>query len=176
MRILLVDNEDKIRIGLRSFIEKILADSIIEEANGVQSGLVKITEFNPEVVFLDVEMDDGTGFDLLKQVNAPTFQLIFTTAFNQYALQAIKFSALDYLMKPIDPIELAASLSKASQQISQRNLHRQLEVLMEQISSKPSLDKHIVLRDMHTTYFLKLGDIQYCLAEGSYTQVFYSEF
>ena len=172
MRILLIDNEDKIRLGLRSLIGKISLDSIIDEANGVQSGLAKIAEFKPEIVFLDVEMDDGTGFDLLKQVNTPTFQLIFTTAFNQYALQAIKFSALDYLMKPIDPIELAASLNKASQNISQRNLHRQLEVLMDQMSSKPSLDKQVVLRDMHTTYFLKVGDIQYCLAEGSYTQVF----
>jgi two-component system, LytTR family, response regulator len=172
MRILLVDNEDKVRLGLRSLIERINATAVIEEANGVQSGLIKITEFSPEIVFLDVEMDDGTGFDLLRQVKNPSFQLIFTTAFNQYALQAIKFSALDYLMKPVDPIELAASLTKASKSISQQNMQRQLSVLLDQVNGKPSLDKQIVLRDMHTTYFLKVGDIQYCMAEGSYTQVF----
>lgn len=172
MRILLVDNEDKVRLGLRSLIERINATAVIEEANGVQAGLIKINEFSPEIVFLDVEMDDGTGFDLLRQIKNPSFQLIFTTAFNQYALQAIKFSALDYLMKPVDPIELAASLTKASKSISQQNMQRQLSVLLDQVNGKPSLDKQIVLRDMHTTYFLKVGDIQYCMAEGSYTQVF----
>jgi two-component system, LytTR family, response regulator len=144
----------------------------VEEAEGVQSGLAKIIEFKPEILFLDVEMDDGTGFDLLRQVNAPTFQLIFTTAYNQYAIQAIRFSAIDYLMKPVDPLELAASLNKASQNISQRNLQQQLEVLMQQVSGKPSHERQIVLKDMDATYFVRVADILYCMAEGAYTQVF----
>lgn len=144
----------------------------IAEAGGVESGLTKITEFKPEILFLDIEMDDGTGFDLLKQISEPTFQLIFTTAFNQYAIQAIKFSAIDYLMKPVDPLELAASLNKASKNISQKNLQRQVEVLMQQISNRPNIDRQIVLKDMEATYFVKVSDILYCMAEGAYTQVF----
>lgn len=105
-------------------------------------------------------------------MEAPTFQLIFTTAFNQYAIQAIKFSAIDYLMKPVDPLELAASLTKASLNISQRNLQRQLEVLLQQVTGKTNAEKQIVLKDMEATYFVKVNDILYCMAEGAYTQVF----
>jgi two-component system LytT family response regulator len=145
---------------------------MIDEADGVQTGLAKIADFKPEIVFLDIEMGDGTGFDLLRQVGDPMFQLIFTTAFNQYAIQAIKFSAIDYLMKPIDPLELATSLNRASLNISQRNLHRQLEVLLQQVTGKVPVEKQIVLKDMDTTYFVKVNDILYCMAEGAYTQIF----
>lgn len=117
-------------------------------------------------------MNDGTGFDLLRRLNAPTFQLIFTTAFNQYAIQAFKFSAIDYLMKPVDPIELSNSLNRAMQNISQKVLHNQLEVLMQQLPGKSVQDGQIVLKDLDTTYFVKVNDIMYCMAEGAYTQFF----
>jgi two-component system LytT family response regulator len=117
-------------------------------------------------------MDDGTGFDLLKKVHAPTFQLIFTTAFNQYAVQAFKFSALDYLMKPVDPEELKNSLLRATQAVSKMDLEHQLTVLRQQLSSKPVPDRQIVLKDMHATYFVKVRDILYCMAEGAYTQFY----
>jgi two-component system, LytTR family, response regulator len=172
MRILIIDNEQPIREALRAMILKVDNSCEIQEAEGVQSGLAKIADFKPEILFLDIEMDDGTGFDLLKKINAPTFQLIFTTAFNQYAMQAFKFSAIDYLMKPVDPIELSNSLSRASQNISQRNLHRQLEVLMQQLPGKSVQDGQIVLKDLDTTYFVKISDIMYCMAEGAYTQFF----
>lgn len=172
MRILIVDNEDSVRTSLRTLIGKLVPGAQISEAGGVQAGLARIADFNPDVLFLDVEMDDGTGFDLLRQVNAPEFQLIFTTAFGQYAIQAIKFSAIDYLMKPIDPAELALSLNKATQKISQKNLQGQLEVLMQQLGNKPATEKQIVLKDMDATYFIKVSDILYCMAEGAYTQIF----
>lgn len=172
MRVLIIDNEQPIREALRIMILKIDNGCEVQEAEGVQSGLAKIADFKPEILFLDVEMDDGTGFDLLRQVNSPTFQLIFTTAFNQYAMQAFKFSAIDYLMKPVDPIELSNSLSRASQNISQRNLHKQLEVLLQQLPGKAVQDGQIVLKDLDTTYFVKISDIMYCMAEGAYTQFF----
>jgi two-component system, LytTR family, response regulator len=173
MKILLIDNEDDIRGVLKEMIQQINPMlHQLEEASSVETGLTKIHSFQPDVVFLDVEMDDGTGFDLLKRLNAPTFQLIFTTAFNQYAMQAFKFSAIDYLMKPVDPIELSNSLSRAGQNISQRNLHKQLEVLMQQLPGKLVQDGQIVLKDLDTTYFVKISDIMYCMAEGAYTQFF----
>lgn len=171
MRILIVDNEQPMREALTSMIQK-CGSHVINEADGVVTGLKMIHTTAPEILFLDVELDDGTGFDLLRQVTEPTFQLIFTTAFNQYALQAIKVSAIDYLMKPVDPMELAVSLAKAAQNISQRNLQRQLEVLMQQVEQKPVPDKQIVLKDLDSTYFVKVKDILYCIAEGAYTQVF----
>lgn len=173
MKILLIDNESDLRTILKDLINRVSPDlHQLEEASGVETGIEKIQSFQPDIVFLDVEMDDGTGFDLLKRLNAPTFQLIFTTAFNQYAMQAFKFSAIDYLMKPIDPIELGNSLSRANQNISQRNLQKQLEVLLQQLPGNPGQGGQIVLKDLDTTYFVKISDIMYCMAEGAYTQFF----
>ena len=145
---------------------------IIDEADGVISGIEKINAFNPDVVLLDVEMDDGTGFDLLRQLNNPVFQLIFTTAYNQYAVQAFKFSAIDYLLKPLDPVDLNIALQKAADNINHHTLQNQLYILMQQIGNKDGVGKQIVLKDIDKTYFVKLSDILYCEAEGSYTKFY----
>jgi two-component system, LytTR family, response regulator len=119
-----------------------------------------------------VEMNDGTGFDLLKQIPTPSFQLIFTTAHNQYAIPAFKFSAIDYLMKPIDPVELNNSLQRAKENISNQTLQKQLVVLMQQFGNKTETEKQIVIKDIDKTYFIKMNDILYCEAEGSYTKFY----
>jgi two-component system, LytTR family, response regulator len=173
MKIVLIDNETDVRETLHKLIEQIHPSRHdVQQADGVSTGISLINTFQPDVVFLDVEMDDGTGFDLLRKLNAPNFQLIFTTAFNQYAVQAFKFSAIDYLMKPVNPIELANALLKASEKEHEKNLQRQLDVLLQQVSGKSVAEKQIVLKDMDTTYFVKVSDILYCMAEGAYTQVF----
>ena len=173
MKILLIDNEPEIRKVLKQMVEawsKGLHQ--IEEAEGVVSGIEKINIFNPDIVFLDVEMNDGTGFDLLSKLEKPTFQLIFTTAHNQYAIQAFKFSAIDYLLKPIDPVDLNIALQKALDNINSTTLQSQLAVLMQQVGNTKTTDKQIVLKDIDKTYFVKMNDILYCEAEGSYTKFY----
>lgn len=173
MRILIIDNEPELRSGLRQLLSSMgKPGDLLEEAEGVVSGLEKIAAFDPELVFLDIEMEDGTGFDLLRQVANPAFQLIFTTAHNQYAIQAFKFSAMDYLLKPIDPGELAVSLEKARAHISKSDLNNQLSVLMQQLSSKPVAEKKIVLKDIESTYFVRISDILFCEAGGTYTKFY----
>lgn len=176
MKILLIDNEVGVRQTLKELIHKI-DPSVhqVEEASGVGTGLAGISSFQPDVVFLDIEMEDGTGFDLLKRIKDVNFQLVFTTAFNQYAIQAFKFSAIDYLMKPIDPAELAGCLTRVSQNIRSMNIQKQLEVLLKHVSSNSSQDRQIVLKDMDATYFIKVNDILYCMAEGAYTQFFFQQ-
>lgn len=175
MKILLIDNEEVIRTTLRDMVETVgKGIYTIAEADGVQTGIEKINSFNPEVVLLDVEMNDGTGFDLLKQIENPSFKLIFTTAHNKYAIQAFKFSAIDYLLKPVDPVELSNALQKAKENISGNALQNQLAVLMQQIGSKPEAERQIVLKDIDKTYFIKMSDILYCEAEGSYTKFYLS--
>ncbi len=171
MKILLVDNEKEIRLILKDMVIA-CGHHIIEEADGVLSGIAKVSSFQPDIVLLDVEMNDGTGFDLLKQIPDPSFQLIFTTAHNQYAIQAIKYSAIDYLLKPIDPVELNNSLQKAKENISTQTMQKQLAILMQQFSNKPDAEKQIVIKDIDKTYFLKMNDILYCEAEGSYTKFY----
>lgn len=171
MRILIIDNEPELRAGLRQLIHTQPGD-LIEEAEGVMSGLQKISDFDPDLVFLDIEMEDGTGFDLLRQLNQPSFQLIFTTAHNQYAIQAFKFSAMDYLLKPVDPVELANSLEKARAAFRKADLNNQLAVLMQQLNTKPVVDRKIVLKDIESTYFVKIADILFCEAGGTYTKFY----
>lgn len=174
MKILIIDNEKIVRELLRDMIESIEPGKYsIEEANGVTTGLQKIKAFNPDIVFLDVEMDDGTGFDLMQKIQQPAFQLIFTTAHNQYAIQAFKCSAIDYLLKPVDFSELENALNKANTKISGNTLNRQMEVLVQQLTSK-NTDKQIVLKDSEASYFVKVSDILYCEAEGSYTKFYFA--
>jgi two-component system LytT family response regulator len=173
MKILLIDNEKEIRLILKDMVTACGNGLYItDEADGVASGFKKINSFQPDIVLLDVEMNDGTGFDLLEQFTSPTFQLIFTTAHNQYAIQAFKFSAIDYLLKPIDPIELNNSLQRAKANINSQTMQQQLTVLMQQLSNKNEPDRQIVIKDIDKTYFIKMTDILYCEAEGSYTKFY----
>lgn len=176
MKILIIDNEAQIRSILKEMV-LLWSNGMhrIAEADGVAGGLQEIRNFQPDIVLLDVEMDDGTGFDLLKQVVNPRFQLIFTTAHNKYAVQAFKFSALDYLLKPIDPVELNVSLEKATERMANRYLQQQIAVMMEQWTEKKPAEQQIVLKDIDKTYFIKINDIIYCEAQGAYTKFYLTE-
>lgn len=175
MKILIVDNEAAIRQTLKEMLQLLNnGNYFIDEADGVATGIEKINIMQPDVVLLDVEMNDGTGFDLLQQIQYHSFQLIFTTAHNQYAIQAFKFSAIDYLLKPVDPVELNAAIEKATANINSSNLQNQLTVLMQQLGPKTETAKQIVLKDIDKTYFIKVNDILYCEAEGSYTKFYIS--
>ncbi|MBL7748521.1 MAG: response regulator transcription factor [Chitinophagaceae bacterium] len=176
MKILIIDNEKEVRELLKDMIAAVSATAHeIAEADGVTSGLGMINTFRPDIVFLDVEMGDGTGFDLMSKIPHPSFQLIFTTAHNKYAVQAFKCSAIDYLLKPVDITELGNSLEKASANLSNTNLGKQMAVLMQQLSGKNMSNKQIVLKDIEASYFVKIADILYCEAEGSYTKFYLAD-
>lgn len=171
MKALIIDNEEPIRNELKNLIiancPKI--DSVFE-VNGVKSGFNAITTLNPDIVFLDVEMDDGTGIDLVKQLNGNIhFQLIFITAHNKYAIDAFKLSAIDFLLKPIDTGELVESIDKAEKNIKAQFLDKQLQILQDSISEIKKLDTKIALKDSESIYFVKVSDIIRCEASGAYT-------
>lgn len=175
MRALIIDNEPQLRTALQKLLQVFCPEiNATDEAPGVQTGLQKIKTFHPDIVFLDVEMDDGTGFDLMRQVPAPSFQLVFVTAHNQYAIEAFQFSAIDYLLKPVDPDALQKTVLKAQKNIRNTNLQQQVEVLLQQMAGLQNQDKKIVLKDLENTYFIKVSDILYCEAEGTYTKFFIS--
>ncbi|HRG93695.1 MAG TPA: LytTR family DNA-binding domain-containing protein, partial [Chitinophagaceae bacterium] len=175
MKILLVDNEKTVRETLATMVQN-WSNGMhqIEEAAGVKEGVSTINQLKPDIVLLDVEMDDGTGFDLLQQIPQPGFQLIFTTAHNEYAIQAFRYSAIDYLLKPVDPAELRQALERAMIQISQQTMQQQLTILLQQLGGRTDTEKQIVLKDVDKTYFIKIRDILFCEAEGSYTKFYLS--
>ena len=103
MRTLIIDNEEQIRIGLKKQLLGFCpAVTIIAEASGIVEGEKMIEDFKPDLVFIDIKMPYLSGFDVLRKIPNQNFKVIFTTAFNEFAIKAIRFSAFDYLLKPID--------------------------------------------------------------------------
>lgn len=173
MRTLIIDNEEQIRIGLKKQLRAfcpIISD--LEEASGVKAGLKAIEEFKPELVFLDVEMDDGTGIELIKKLGNFNFQLIFITAHDKYAINAFKLSAIDFLLKPIDAEDLIKAVDKAERNLKNKTLDLQFQILQESLSSITIHEKKIVLKDSESIYFVKVSDIVHCKAEGPYTEFY----
>ncbi len=174
MKALIIDNEELIREELKGLIKQHCPKiTQVSEANGVANGIEAIHSLDPDLVFLDVEMNDGTGIDLVKKLNGRIdFQLIFITSHNKYAIDAFKLSAIDFLLKPIDTLELVESVDKAEKNIRSNFLDKQLQVLQDSISELKKADTKIALRDSDSIYFVKISDIIRCEASGAYT-VFY---
>src|SRR6478736_4907956 len=113
LKAVIVDDEQKSRESLKILIEDFCENvEVVNLSSGVSEALEATASFNPDIVFLDIRMNKETGFDFLKMVNKIEFEVIFTTAYSEYALEAIKFSALDYLMKPINISQLQEAVAK----------------------------------------------------------------
>lgn len=168
MKAVVIDNERNIRTSVVDLIKAFCPQvTSIAEADGVVSGLKKIHEVNPDIVFTDVEMDDGTGMDMLSKLSEIKFQVIFITAYNKYAIDAFRFSAIDFLTKPVNPDELAKSVQKAEASMKGKLLAEQISVMNER--SVVSEEKKIVLKELDAIHILKVKDLICCEASGIYT-------
>lgn len=169
MRALVIDNETAIRKSVVDLIAAFCPDiTEIGEATSVASGVDKIKTYQPDVLFLDVELGDGTGMDLLARLNKFNFPVIFITAHNKYAVDAFRFSAIDFLLKPINPEELIRSVERVKSQNNSK-LSDQIEILKDIIQASTNSSKKIVLRDSDSIYFVKVSDIIRCESDKSYT-------
>ena len=161
-RAIIVDDVENARVSLKKDLEDYCPEiEILGEADGVISGAKLIKELNPEIVFLDIQMNDGSGFDLLEIIGEVDFKVIFTTSSNEYAIKAFKFSAIDYLLKPIDPLELQEAVQKASDGIGS-----QLATLKHNMNS--GLER-LALNSQDKIKIVKVRDIIRCESSGSYT-------
>lgn len=169
LRTIIIDDEHSVRNSLKKLVERNCPNiSLVAEADGVKSGMRAIKKYHPDLVFLDIKMDDGTGFDLLKQLEPVDFKVIFVTAYDQYAIKAIKFSALDYLLKPVDPDDLFNAVNKA-EKLMIEELNQQLSTLEDNMLTKDKSKKKIILRTFNNIYLVKLSDIVYCESNDNYT-------
>lgn len=175
MKILVIDNETNIREGIVQLIKNFCPfESQLFEANGVITGLKSIAEINPDILFLDVELDDGTGMDLLASLNEINFHVIFVTAHNKYAIDAFRFSAIDFLLKPIEPDELIEAFEKVNKYIKNSFLQDQLQIMQDSLNKITHKEKKVVLKDSNSIYFVNVNDIIRCESDGQYTE-FYIE-
>ena len=135
--------------------------------NGAEA-LPAILQHQPDLVFLDVEMPKMNGFEMLEQLTQVNFDIIFTTSYDQYALKAIRFSAIDYLLKPIDRNELQKAVQKIMQR-SQRTISKQVEILMQRIHQPAKSISKIALPTMEGLQMLPVDSIISCESDGNYT-------
>lgn len=140
-------------------------------ANSVLEAQKLIVEQQPNLVLLDVEMPPNNGFELLEQFPNPNFEVIFTTAHDQYALRAIKFCALDYLLKPIDIQELKSAINKTEQKLQSNFQHQNFNQLLENLKSPNHQENKIALPTLEGLIFVMVNLILRCEADGSYTKI-----
>ncbi len=172
MQVLIIDNEPEIRLGLQQMLRKYCPEvNAIYEAQGLFAGLEMIESQSFDLLFLDVELDDGTGIELLQKLPKIDFQVVFITAHNHYAVEAFKFSAIDFLLKPIDIEELIRSVQRAQSNLDKQKIIEQIKVMQEDPQAMQS-KKKIVLRDAENLHFVRVADILYCEADGIYTTFF----
>jgi two-component system LytT family response regulator len=171
LRTIIIDDEDHQRLTIEKMVKRHCPDlALVAQADGVKSGMEAIKKHKPDLILLDIKMDDGTGFDLLERLQPIDFKVIFITAFDQYALKAFKFSALDYLLKPLDPDELVQAVDKA-RGIIQKDFLTQLENLREHLSMENKSNKKIIIKTFDNIHLVPVEEILFCESDSNYTTV-----
>jgi two-component system LytT family response regulator len=164
----IIDDEKGARDSLRTMLEMYCEGVVVAgEAENVDNGRKLIQHVQPDLIFLDVEMPPGTGFDLIQSLDGLKADIIFTTAHGHYAINAIKLSALDYLLKPVDREELMAAV-KRHQQKKRRRPTEVLELLKMHLDPKKEAER-LVISSLHGFEIIKVSDILYCEGERNYT-------
>ncbi len=171
LKIVVIDDEKNVRIVIKKLLSLIDFDhAIVGEAASIQDAKLLLQSTKPDVVLLDIQLEDGTGFELLNQLDDFDFKLIFITAFNEYAIKAFKFNALDYILKPIDPDELKNAINKAKQTLTSENTLKSLLENLEE-NEKSEIQK-LVIKTTEQTYFISINEIFYFQSDGSYSKIF----
>ena len=171
LRVIIVEDEKKSREGLKNLIDEFCPNAeVVGMAADVEEGIRIIKEQTPDLVLLDIEMQSATGFDLLEKLPEITFDIVFTTAYEQYAIKAIKFSAMDYLLKPIDVKELIQAIDRVQSKRNANITDAQVKSLLDNLRSEPGKTNKITLSTSDGMVFLPVTDIIRCEAQGAYTQ------
>lgn len=165
LKLLIIDDESKTRSLLHKMIDGLdLNLHIYSNADSIKSGLKSIKNINPDIVLLDIQMPDGSGFDLLEEVEPKNFEVIFITAHEQYAIRAVKSVALDYILKPVDLEELENALFKAIAKIKERNVeHYNIG------NGAINTNKKLVLKTQDAVFLIDIEEVMRCEADRNYT-------
>lgn len=174
MRALLIDDEIRATDTLHLMIDKFVPEiTEIEICNDARNAFSILDHYHPDVLFLDIRMPHMTGFDLLSRIRNREFDVIFTTAFNEYAIKAIRFSALDYLLKPVDAEELIAAVKRLVEK--KKNNESQNELLQNLVDNMKAGDARQLRLAVYTAegvYFLHPSEIMHCEALSNYTRFY----
>lgn len=181
MTSVIVEDEKKLRTAFKGMLELYCPQvELLGEADRIQSALPIIKEKKPDVLFLDIELPDGSGFELMEQLlnEAGSNQLvnkmsvIFITAHEEYAVKAFKLSAIDYLLKPVDPDELVSAIEKAQQKLDETTRVIRMNALIENVRQANESPKKIALHTTSGFLVHKVSEIRRCEGEGNYTRFY----
>ena len=167
---ILVDDEPLNLDGLEKMINRYCPElTVVGKATNAQEALELIRSASPQIVFLDIQMPRENAFDLLDKLMPVNFEIIFVTAFDKYALKAFRYSALDYLLKPVDMDELRAAVQKARTKLMEKDVNMRLTGFLDQLREKSGYSR-IALKTKEGLIFYPIKDILYCTAERAYTR------
>ena len=181
IKTVIIEDEAAIRKEIEWLVSEQADLDVVGAAGSVVQGVKLINEQRPDLLLMDIQLTDGNAFDLLKQLDDVPRQLIFITAYNHHAIKAIKYGALDYLLKPLDEEELLEALDRVRANFAQPAMEgairqeqlqtAEAQILRDTLEEVPlaTLDDQIVLHTMEYLQLLQLKDIVYCRSEGSYT-------
>ncbi len=171
MKIIIIDDEAFARQCIKTILNKKFPEiEVVGEAESIKDAIKIIKEKTPDLVFLDIDLTDGTGFELLHQFDEINFKIIFVTAHNEFAIKAIKFSALDYLLKPVDSAELENAINKAEKELNKHNEKEKVNTFIHNLSSNDN--KKIVVNTADKIHILNIEDIIHCESKSNYTILF----
>jgi two-component system LytT family response regulator len=170
---IIIDDETKAIESLTNTIQKYCPElRILASGNSVDQAIQLIKQYNPDIIFLDVQMPQENGFALFQKLNNITAEIIFTTAHTQYALQAFRVSAFDFLQKPIDFRILQETLTKYNTKKKTQLNQQRIELLIQNISNNTNQFDKLVVSTFDTYHIINPSDILYCQADGAYTRFF----
>ena len=169
LKAVIVDDEPFCCTSLVTLLERYCPEvKVAGICHSAEDGLIAIPEKNPQIVFLDIEMPGMNGFEMLEKLSIINFEIIFTTSYDQYAIKAIRFSALDYLLKPVDREELQKAVHKVIQRSHYPN-PQQLEILLEKFHQPVSPSQKIALPSMEGLQMIDVNSIICCASDSNYT-------
>jgi len=173
MKLVIIDDEARARKSIADILKfsqhKL---DVAAEADGVKSGVEAIKKHKPDLILLDIDMPDGTGFDLLKAMDYIHFKIIFITAYEEFAVKAFDFSAIDYILKPADPKKLLEAINKVHQIVKQENINLKLNALFANLDNVNPDSKKLILKTAEKIYLINTRDIIRCESDMGYTQFF----
>lgn len=171
IRAIIIDDEENNIANLQDLLQNYSPEvEVCETAQSASEGIAKIKSKQPDLVFLDVQMPGGNGFDMLEALSPINFQVIFVTAFDQYAIRAIRFCAIDYLMKPLDILDLQQAVQRAIQNLQETTPIQAPQQFIENRNQAPGKIK-IGLPTAERILFVELNEIVRCVGESNYTHV-----
>lgn len=171
MKVIIVDDEQFARESISNILnQKFPEITIVAQAGSLKHAIPKIKKHEPDLVFLDIDLTDGTGFDLLRAFDTILFKIIFVTAHNEFAIKAIKYSALDYLLKPVNSEELEKAVNRAKETFDADQEQKKINAFLHNSIAENKQNKKIIIHTSDSFFVVNVDDIIRCESANNYTE------